>query len=304
MKRFCKTSAALLCTAALFSGCAVKSGSIEGLFNARTSYFDHLETEQKENTYLAKGELHISEDENTGILYVDAKDSIPVTVKGTMECIKGKASLVYISSDGTRTTVSELDEEEKRSIEESITIPDGEGIFKIVGYHSILSFDLAFEGLNKELVSSSGFQKELDTEETEKTREEEFDESIAGASEAVPLSSITGKFSGSFTGVREEKTIMEAVLEESTDIKLHAHIYVTNENKGPMTLGKFQLKYITSDGSEIPVIDHSGEEYAADGYTWEDRYSQKVTLPSGEAKLVLSSVEGENYIISLDISAE
>lgn len=250
-----------------------------GLFNSSSSYFDHYEETWDGNVCRVQGEVHIAEDDNTGILSVNPEEDLTIHITGNFRKSKGEMQLVYEAPDGTSTVLAEngTGDKEQTDVDLPFTLKAGKGQFKLLGRNSIYTFDLTFSDLPP--VSQKHYGRKLPQ-------------------------TAAGSFKGQYNNVSSPVVLMEADLKESEEVEITARIHVTNPKYKKMVLGKFDLSYETSEGDTITIIDHNAVETADGGYEWKDIFVKEGTLPAGSTKLILSSVEGENYTIELDVSVK
>lgn len=250
-----------------------------GLFNSSSSYFDHYEETWDGNVCRVQGEVHIAEDDNTGILTVTPEEDLTIHITGNFRKNKGEMQLVYEAPDGTSTVLAEsgTGDKDQTDVDLPFTLKAGKGQFKLLGRHSVYTFDLTFSDLPPVSQNHTG---------------NKITQTAAGS------------FKGRYDNVSSPVVLMEADLKEAEDVKVTARIHVRNSKYKKMVLGKFDLSYETSEGDTITIIDHNSVETADGGYEWKDLFVKEGTLPAGSTKLVLSGVEGENYTIELDVSVK
>lgn len=250
-----------------------------GLFNSSTSYFDNYEEKWDGNVFRVQGEVHIAEDDNTGILSVNPEEDAEIHITGNFRKNKGEMRLVYEAPDGTSTVLakSEAGEDKQTDIDLPLTIKAGAGQFKLLGENSVYTFDLTFSDIPP-----------VSTDHTDKK--------MPGTA--------AGSFKGSYTNVTSPIVLMEADLKETENVKVTARIHVRSDKSQKMVLGKFNLAYETAEGQVITIIGHDSVETADGGYEWKDTFIKEGVLPAGCTKLVLSGVEGENYTIQLDVTVK
>ncbi|WP_125143755.1 hypothetical protein [Clostridium transplantifaecale] len=252
---------------------------VSGLFNSSTSYFDNYEEKWDGTVFRVQGEVHIAEDDNTGILTVNPQDDTEIHITGNFRKNKGEMRLVYEAPDGTSTVLAKsgTGENKQTDVDLPFTIKAGEGQFKLLGKNSVYTFDLTFTDIPPASINHS-------------------DSKIPGTA--------AGSFKGRYTDVTSPVVLMEADLKEAESVKVTARIHVKSNKSQKMVLGKFNLAYESSEGEIIPIIDHNAVETADGGYEWKDTFIKEGTLPAGSTKLVLSGIEGENYTIELDVTVK
>ena len=115
-------------------GCAVVLpvgvGSGDGWsIGENTSYFSNYAAKADDRTCKVKGHvnLHITE---AGVMRLTAGKNSEITVKGKMEDAEGDIRLVYMSSDGTETVISDGG---NRKIDEKVAVTEGEGEIYFAG---------------------------------------------------------------------------------------------------------------------------------------------------------------------------
>lgn len=250
-----------------------------GLFNSSTSYFDNYEEKWDGTVFRVQGEVHIAEDDNTGILTVNPEEDAEIHITGNFRKKKGEMRLVYEAPDGTSTVLAKsgTGENKQTDVDLPFTIKAGEGQFKLLGENSVYTFDLTFTDISPASINHS-------------------DSKIPGTA--------AGSFKGRYTDVTSPVVLMEADLKEAENVKVTARIHVKSNKSQKMVLGKFNLAYETADGGIITIIDHNAVETAGGGYEWKDTFIKEGALPAGSTKLVLSDIEGENYTIELDVTVK
>jgi len=112
-------------------------------FNASSSYFEYITSEQSENVYTVKGTVHKEKDKNAVITHIRAEKETKIYVSGTLSKKEGAdTEIIYVAPDGTETRIGDNSSE---TFEISLDVISGDGVVRFEGEPAIYDFQLEFE---------------------------------------------------------------------------------------------------------------------------------------------------------------
>lgn len=112
-------------------------------FNASSSYFEHITSEQSGNVYIVKGTVHKENDKNAVITHIRAEKETEIYVSGTLEKKEGAdTEIIYVAPDGTETKIGDNSSE---TFEISLDVISGDGIVRFEGEPASYDFQVEFE---------------------------------------------------------------------------------------------------------------------------------------------------------------
>lgn len=112
-------------------------------FDASSSYFEHITSEESENVYIVKGTVHNENDGNAVITHIRAEKDTKINILGTPEKKEGAdTKVIYVAPDGTETKIGDNSSE---TFEVSLDVISGDGIVRFEGETAIYDFQVEFE---------------------------------------------------------------------------------------------------------------------------------------------------------------
>lgn len=274
---------AILVSCSIFCICMTacsSSSSISG------SYFNNYTGGQIDEEYKMSGTAHVSD--TLPILYVEALETTKISIYGELKNITGSGDvqLVYVNPNQEDTVLLDgsVSDGGTLTVGTTISFDPGEGRLEFRGDHVKFKMKLTLTDIDWEAFEyfgSSGIRKE-EQNESEK---------------------LLGETSVTYTASDEEHTVLTTDLDQAARIKVKFNVNVSSDDdNGSMTFNGFHLFYRTEDGQIINVAEHKERDFAMGGFEWRDRFEQEVDLPAGTSQLILTSRNGENYNLKLDIS--
>lgn len=293
-------AAALLCG---LSGCSV-AVIPQKLFDVSTSYFNNYEAQGKGDLYLVSGTVHQAEDDNAVIVWTKTEKEQSIPVKGELSRRDGEIKLIYEAPDKTVTVLADSSQSAQDRIEfdTELKVGEGKGVFRFEGENAVFDFHVSFGGLTSGLnyLVSSDDEEDYDGDIGEEIEGNHDGETEDGA-DREEAKRLIDSYSGTFAADSKSQTVLKFNFAEKTKVKLDADLSADQESLGGMTLGRFQLYYVSENGKTVTVLEHNETDHALSGFHWESHYSEEIVFPEGVTEIILGSVSGENYRINLKI---